>query len=66
MSQFTYDLDNKYIRSLPPERQQKISPLEKYTFRPNGGLFYLRDTEEGVKQCKEPDGQLKISRADTD
>ena len=66
MSQFTYDLDNKYIRSRPPGQQQKISPLEKYTLRANGGLFYLQDTEEGVVQCKEPDGHLKVSRADTD
>ena len=66
MSQFTDDLEDKHIRSLPPGQQQKISPLEKYTLRANGGLFYLQDTEEGVKQCKEPDGQLKISRADTD
>lgn len=66
MSQFTYDLDNKHIRSRPPEQQQKISPLEKYTLRANGGSFYLQDTEEGVVQCKEPDGHLKVSRADTD
>ena len=66
MSQFTYDLEDKHIRSLPPEQQQKISPLVKYTLRANGGSFYLQDTQEGVVQCKEPDGQLKISRADTD
>ena len=27
MSQFTYDLEDKHIRSLPPKQQQKISPL---------------------------------------
>jgi hypothetical protein len=68
MSQFTYDLEDKHIRSLPPEQQQKISPLVKYTLRANSGLFYLRDrdTEKGVERCSEADGHLKISRADTD
>ena len=66
MSQFTYDLDNKYIRSLPPEQQQKISPLVRYTLWANGGLFYLRDTKKGVEICRAADGHLKVSRANTD
>ena len=67
MSQFTYDLEDKHIRSLPPGQQQKISPLEKYTLRADGGLFYLRDAGNGVEVCREvADGHLKVSRADTD